>query len=154
MAAWITGREFLQSAEARFEQRERERLGLVEDDDAAGEAVEFAAGGRLRGMEGFEKLDVGRDNEAGVPVFGGETRGGGEMGGVGIEIGVVLDDNIGAERGEDFAEDGRVLLDDTGERQDVDDAFEAVADGVIEGEGERGERLAAPGGDGEGEEAG
>ena len=151
--AGIAAREFLQRAEAGLEQGERERLGFVEDDDAAGKAVKFAAAAGLGGVERLEELNVGGDDDSRVPVFRSETRGGGDVVLVGVEIGVVLDHDIVAEGGKDLAEDGGVLLDDTGEREDVDDAVEAVAQGVIEGEGEGREGLAAAGGDGEREEA-
>ena len=52
------------------------------------------------------------------------------------------------------AEDRGGLVDDGGERDGVDDPLVAVRPGVVEGEAERGERLAAAGRHGQREEAG
>ena len=65
-------------------------MGFIEDDDGAGDAVEFATAGGAVGVEGFEKLDVGGDDDAGIPVFGSEAVGGGFVLGVWVEIGVMF----------------------------------------------------------------
>ena len=50
------------------------------------------------------------------------------------------------------AENGRVLLDDAGERDDKDHPAQLVMDGMVQGECQRGQCLAATGRDGEGEQ--
>ena len=70
-AGAVVGGEFLDGAQAGREEFEWERLGLVEDDDRAGDAVEFATARGAVGVERLEELDVGGDDQAGVPVFGG-----------------------------------------------------------------------------------
>lgn len=61
--------EAAQSAKDRVEQLAGQRLHLIENDYAAGDAMELAAGAGSVRVEGFEKLDVGRDDERGVPIF-------------------------------------------------------------------------------------
>lgn len=96
---------------------------VIEDDAGTRDAVEFAAAGSAVGVEGLEELDVGGDDDAGVPVFGGEAVSRGLVFRVGIEIRVVLENDVGTESGERFAEDAGVLLDDGGEGDDVDDGY-------------------------------
>ena len=62
---------------------------------------------------------------------------------------MVFEDDVGTECGEGAAEYGGVLLNDRCVGDDVDDATQVVTQGVSEGEGERGERLAPAGGHGE-----
>lgn len=71
-------------------------------------------------MEGFVELDGSGDDDGGVPIFGGETAGGAFF--FWCKVAVVFKDDIFAEWGEDILEDGGVLLDDGGKRDDVDDA--------------------------------
>ena len=65
--------EFAQDAEAGMEEIDGERLCLVENDDGVGNAMELAAAGSFRGVEGFVKLDGGGDDDRRVPVFGSES---------------------------------------------------------------------------------
>ncbi len=57
---------------ARPEIGQRKGLGLVENDDAAGQIVELSATGGPIGEEGFEKLDSGGDHQWRAPVLGGQ----------------------------------------------------------------------------------
>ena len=49
-------------------------LGLVQDDDAPGQAVQFAGGAGPVGEKAVEELHRGRYNHRGVPVLGGQPR--------------------------------------------------------------------------------
>ena len=136
-----------------------EFLGFVEDDDAVGDVVEFAATGRLGGVEGLEELDVGGDDDRDVgPVFGELSKGNGDFVFLlaPFGLGVMFEDVVSVAIL--FIKDSREgvsgLLDDGGIGDGVDDFVLAVGDGVFEGEAKGGEGLAAAGGDGEGVEAG
>ena len=136
--------------------------------------MELAASGGAAGEEGFEELDGSGDDDGGVPVLGG-LLGADLVWGLGIlgfavvgflvltlslDGGVVFEDDGGAvvKGAENVSVDAGVLLDDREERQDDDDAAEAVFFGVNgrvpEREGHHGERLARAGGSGEAETAG
>ena len=152
--AAVVGDEAAEELGAGGEELFGEFLGFVEDDDAAGDVVEFAAAGGLCGKEGFEELDVGGDDEGDAgPVFGELAEGVGDFvfAFAPFGLGVVLEDVPFAE---DVGEGLGGLLDDGGIGDGVDDFALAVGDGVLEGEAEGGEGLAAAGGDGEGVEAG
>jgi hypothetical protein len=148
--------EAAEGTEDGVEQVGRESLDFVEDDDASCDAVELSAGAGAMGEEGFEEPDVGGDDERGVPVFGAEAIRFGFAGGV--EFRVVFEDNIAPEfsreGSKNLTEDVGVLLDNTCERDDEDDAPMAILQGMAEGEEERREGLAATGGNGKGEKAG
>ena len=131
----------------------RQLLGFVEDQHAADESVQLAAAGGAGGEEGFEELHVGGDDERRVPVFAGEARGAGFVGGIAFGLAVVFDDAFAAQRGEDIAEDVGGLLDDAGVGNGVDDAPFAVGEGVIQREAQAREGFTAAGGDGEGVQA-
>ena len=128
--------EAAQAPNDRVEQRGGERLDFVEDHDAAGGAVELAAGVGAVGEERFEEADVGSDDEGGVPVFEGEAVVLGFV--LWVEFGVVFQDDVAAnflgERCKDGAEDVGVLLDDAGEGDDEDDAPVAVFQSVAQSE--------------------
>lgn len=145
----VVGVEFLEAAEAGGEEFDWQGLGFVEDDYRAGDAVKFAAAGCAVGVKGFEELDVSGDDDACVPIFGGKPIGCGFVLRIGVEVRMMLEHYVGTEGGECFAENGGVLLDDGGERDDVDDAAEIVDACVLEGEGERGEGFSAASGNGE-----
>ena len=131
-----------------------ELLGFVEDDDAVGDVVEFTAARGLSGVKGFEELDVGGDdNGDSVPVLGELTERVGNFVFVFAPsgLGVMLEDVVCAE---DIGEGLGGLLDDGGIGDGVDDFTLVVGFGVLKGEAEGSEGLAAAGGDGEGVEAG
>ena len=98
--------------------------------------MEFAAARGARGEERLEELDVGGDDQRGIPVFDGELAGRGVAVGRWLEVAVVFEEGVVAEG---VAEDLGVLLDDAGKGDRVDDAAQVVADRVAQGEGERGE---------------
>ena len=87
--------ETAQTAENRVEQRCRQGLDFVEDDHAAGRAVELPTGAGAICEERFEKADVGGDDQRRVPVFGRQAVGFRFLGGV--ELGVMLEDDVAAE---------------------------------------------------------
>jgi len=128
--------EATQGSENGMEERGGKGLNFVEDEDAAGDPVELAAGASAVGEKGFKKLDVGGDNEGSIPIFGGEAVVLGFFGG--IEFGVVFEDNISTEFagkvGKDCAKDVGVLLDDAREWDDEDEAALPVFYGVAQGE--------------------
>lgn len=66
----------------------RKGLDFIENDDAAGDAMEFAAAAGAVGVERFEELNVGGDDEGRVPVLCGQAVFGGFL--VRLEFGVVL----------------------------------------------------------------
>ncbi len=67
------GTELAQNVEDGFQQRGRERLGFVQDDDAAREAVKLAAAAGFIGEQAFKELHGGGDDDGGVPIFGGKA---------------------------------------------------------------------------------
>ena len=76
-------------------------------------------------------MNRGGNDDGGVPVFGGKA------GGcrlvfflIGGKVGVVFDYGILTEGSKDLAEDGGVLLNNGGKRNDVDDAVLTVSNGV------------------------
>ena len=150
----------------REEVARRQRLRLVEDDDALREVMELAAAGGAVPVERFKKLDGGRDDDRRVPVLGREElppeqpfrfR-------VGLPfpflplfflriIGarMVFDDIL---RPQDFPEGFRRLVDDRGVGDDINHPLQPVGHCVIKGEGQRRHRLAPAGRDGQRKEAG
>ena len=102
--------------------------------------IEAVRGERAGGVETQERVEIGKKGveriERRAAVAVAEREGVSLLGDE--EIGVVLDNHIAPEQGKDLAEDSGVLFDDAGERQYVDNAFEAVANGVVECEGEGG----------------
>lgn len=130
--------------------------------------MQLAAAARPVGEQALEEPHRRRHHNGSVPGLGGATEAvNGSAAtaallrdadcGVPVERGVVLEDVVAvrsaghlAQRAADHA--GR-LLHDGGERDDVSDAAQAVADGMVQGEEQRGQGLAAPGGDGEREQA-
>lgn len=152
--AAVVGDEAAEELGAGGEELFGEFLGFVEDDDAVDDVVEFAAAGGLCGKEGFEELDVGGDdNGDSVPVLGELTERVGDFVFVfaPFGLGVVLEDVVCAEY---IGEGLGGLLNDGGIRDGVDDLLFVVGNGMLEGEAEGGEGLAAAGGNGEGVEAG
>ena len=149
----IVAGELVERLRARREQRTRQGLRLVEDDDAAGDVVQLAAARGARGEQAFEELHVGGDDDGRGPVLHGEL----ELVPVGLRAvriawsqlaSLVLDGRMMFEHdvvAEHFAKDRGGLVDDRGEGDGVDDPLVPVRLGVIESEGERGERLAAAG---------
>ena len=61
--------ELLEGGQGRREQRNRQGLGLVEDDHALRQAVQLSAPGGPAGEERLEELHVGRDDERRVEVL-------------------------------------------------------------------------------------
>ena len=146
----VAGHQLVKREQDRAEMARREKLGLVEHDDRAGEVVELAATRRLRGEERFEELHRRRDDNRRFPVLGGEA------GRVGIfvwgEVTMVLDDNLAVLIEDPVKNVGR-LFDNARVGDGVDHTSEIVGAGMPESEGQRGERLATTSGHGEREEA-
>ena len=131
-------------------QRNRQRLRLVENHHAVGDVVEFAAAAGFGGVEGFKELHGGRDDDGCIPVFAGKALAEG-IGRFGIRIGqihltvmlhhVLITQNI--------PKDLRVLVDDAGVGNDVDDALHLMLHCMAERKGKRRNRFAAARGDGQ-----
>ena len=68
-AGMVMGREMFEAAKTCLKVFQREALCFVEDHDGAGDPVQLAALGAAVCVEGLEKLDVGGDNDARVPVL-------------------------------------------------------------------------------------
>lgn len=109
--------EFAEGFDAGAEKIGREHLGFIENNDAARDVMEFATGGGTRGEKGLEELNVGGDDERGVPIFGGEVGPG--VFPLRIDVTMMLEHGASAKS---LAEDISVLLDDGGVGDDVDDA--------------------------------
>lgn len=145
----------------------RQGLNLVEEDDAARQPVELAAGGRAVGEEGFEDLHAGGDDERGVPVFGvpaGDAAG--LLDGVRLTLPFALfvvrsgetvmlqDIALREARLEKVAIDPHRLLDDAEVGDGDHHPAQSMDAGVAQGEGEHRQRLAGAGGGGEREQSG
>ena len=143
--------QHIQRIEDGLQKLRRQQLGLVEHDHAVCNVVQLAAARRAGGEERLEQLDIGGDDERRFPVFARKPaqRRFVAIGGVGLTV--VLDDMVGAE---DAAEYIAGLLDDAGVGNSVDHAALAVGLGMLQGEGERRQGLAAAGGHGQREDAG
>ncbi len=123
----VVAGEFVERRDARPEQRQRQRLRLVQDHHASRDVVQLAAAGRPVGEQPLEELHGGGDDHGGVPVLHREAQLVLRLGRrlrVVDEGAVVLEHGLVAER---LAEDGGVLLDDAGVGDDVDHPFEACA---------------------------
>ena len=131
--------------------RDGQHLCFIEDDDALGQVVELPALGGPIAVDGLEELHRCGHHHRHIPILRGSghplgLRGSLVLGVVG-DAGVVFQHVL---RPQDLAELVRRLLDDGGVRDDVDDPLQAVGLGVVEGEGQRGHRLPAASGNGEG----
>ena len=159
--AAVVAREFVERLRARREQRARQGLRFVEDDDAAGDIVQLAAARGARGEQALEELHIGGDDDRRGPVLHGELElvlvGHRAVGVPRVRPPLVLDGRMMLQHdlvAQHAAEDRGGLVDDGGERDGVDDPLVAVRLGVVKGEAERGERLAAAGRHRQREEAG
>src|SRR5208337_2092447 len=146
--------ELPEGGQGRREQRNRQGLGLVEDDHALRQTVQLSAPGSPAREERLEELNVGRDDERRVKVLCREPCAAGlARRVVRLETAVVLEKFV-AEISERLAENVGGLLDDAREWNGVDDASLVVFNGVSQPESQGGEGLAASRGDVEREEAG
>jgi len=84
--------EATEPTEDGMEQSCGQSLNFVENHNAAGDAMELAAGAGAIGEERFKELNVRRDDEGGGPVLGGEAIGFRLF--FGVELGVMLEDDI------------------------------------------------------------
>ena len=132
-----------------------EQLGLVEEDDASSQIVELAALGGAVGIEGFKELHRRGHHHGHVPVLRGLGQADRFWSGLGVDfiggVGVVLQHVL---RPKDGSELLGGLLDDGGVGDHIDDPPQSPGPSLGQGEGQRGHRLSAPGGDGEGKQAG
>lgn len=116
----------------------RERLRLVEDDDAVGDAVKLPAPRRPIGEETLKELHGGRDDDRGVPVLHGQLQLFARFPVADptlVEGAVVLEDEVGVivqSVSQGIAKDGCGLFDDAHVRDDVDDARTAMANRMIQ----------------------
>ena len=143
----VVAGQLVQRCNARAQELQGKRLGLVEHHHAAGYVVQLAAARRPVGEEAFEELDRRGDDDGRIPVLHGEAElvsplafGDALL----VEGAMVFEDEFAVLVPQGRPELGRGLLDDAGKGDDVDDALEPVLERMLQGEGERGEGLAAP----------
>ncbi len=117
----------------------RQLLRLIQNDDAVSEVVQFSTTAWPCGMERFEQLHIGGDDDRRIPVFTCQP-------GAGIitviKITVVLNNRLFPKR---LTEHGGVLLDNAGVGNSVNNAFFAVTQGVVERKAEACQRFTAAG---------
>ena len=138
---------------------ERERLCLVQNDHAVRDVVQLSAARRPVAEQAFEELHGGGDDDRRVPVLHRQPQ---------LVPRLPLADSILVERAvmldhevrffciaspQCVVEHRRRLLDDAHVGNDVDHAGEAMALRVVQGEGERRQRLAAASGYGQRKQA-
>ena len=117
----IVPHERLDCGERRTQVIHRNHLRLIEDHDALGKIVQFAAFRRAIGKKRFEKLHVRRHDDGRIPVLRRQPlavhiR---ILHIVIIHILMMLDDTV---RPQQIPKDSRILLDDRRIRYDIDDA--------------------------------
>ena len=134
----VVRRQLTHGLDAGQQQIGRQHLDFVENHDAVGDVVEFAAAAGTAGMERLEELDAGGYYDRRVPILGGQATLLRFL--VGIEAGMVLDHVVRAEK---TAQHVGGLLDDRRIGDHVDDALMAVGQGVPQGEGGTGKGFAA-----------
>ena len=130
----IVPRQFGDRSDTDLQEWERKHLCFIEDHNAVGDVVQFATASRFAGKQGLEELHSGRYNNGCIPVFTGQ------MPTIGffrthifiIDIAVVLQYVLVAQK---TAEDCRVLFDDAGVGDDINDPLLAVDYCVFQCEG-------------------
>nr|WP_284540040.1 hypothetical protein [Pleomorphomonas sp. T1.2MG-36] len=145
--------QFLDGPHDRDQERSRQRLRLVEHDHRTGDVVQFATARRSVREQALEQLHVGGDDDRRVPVLARKL----QLVSVGaaflpflVERRMVFENSVVAEH---LAEDVGRLVDHRREGDGVDDSVEPVGTGMLQREGERGQRLAAAGRHRQGEQA-
>lgn len=116
--------------------RQRQHLGLVENDDAVCQIVELAAAGGAVCIERFKQLHRRRHHDRYVPIFGGQRAAHllrrCAVREVKLHAAVVLE-HVGS--AENVAEHSSVLFDDRGVWNDVNYPLHPVHGGVAQREG-------------------
>jgi hypothetical protein len=128
-------------------------LRLVEHDHGLNEIMQSPAARRAIGVQALEQLDIRRHNDRRGPVLHGQAQLVARLparDGRLVDGGMVLENDFLAEN---LAKNGGGLVDNRGERDRVDDSLETMPLRMLQGEGERGKRLAPAGGDRQCEEA-
>ena len=129
---------------ARLDQVHRQKLHLVENNDAVGKVVQFAATARFAGIKRLEELNTGRHDDGSIPIFGCQTRAGRLL--LRIEIAVMLQDIL---RAKDATQNICRLFNDRGVGDYKDYTFLPVFKRMTQGKRHRRKRLAAAGWDGQ-----
>ncbi len=161
-AGAIIGCKLIQRRHAGAQQPQRQGLRLVQHHHGVRDVVQLAARGGATGEQALEELHRRGDHDRRIPVLScaaefGETLLPLVVGvldparRVPVEACVMLQHAV--IRPERLAEDRGGLLDDRGVGDDVDHPVQAVAAGVFQREGKRGQRLATARGHGESEGA-
>ena len=164
-ACAVVRSELAQTVEDGREQARRQRLGLVEDDDAPGEVVKLARLAPAIREQALEQLHGRRDDDRRVPILGrkplpdsGRRRAFFLFGGAAFDGGRMMLEHDPAPVPGTPLEDLPVhlggLLGDGRERDRYHDTPHAVLDAVAQGERHRGARLAAAGRHSQPEQAG
>ncbi len=141
--ASVVGRQFLYRAQDRDQQVARQGLSLVQYDHRPSDIVQLAATRGARREQAFEQLHGGGDHHRRRPVLHGKAKLVPARPAIRLFLvdgGMVLEHGIVAE---EITENSGGLIDDRSEGNGVDDAPHAVSPGMVEREGERGQRFAA-----------
>ena len=117
------------------------------------QAVQLAAARRFCSEKGLEQLDIGCDDERGVPVFTCQAAAGGFIMGCSVGLAMVFNKHFVAQRFERIAKHIRRLLNDAGVGDGVDHAPLAMDLRVIQGKRQTGQGFAAARGHGKRKEA-
>ena len=158
-AAAVVARQLLQRRHAGAQHWQRQGLCLVQHDHRLGQVVQLAAAGGAAGEKTLEELHRGGDDDRRVPVLRRALQPGEAVRlrpllrfrAFPVHAGMVLQHVVLRAQGAAEHVDG--LFDDRGEGHHIDHAPQPMPARMLQREGERGQRLAAAGGHGEGEEA-
>ena len=140
-----------------------QHLGFIKNNHTLSQVVQFAAARRFIGKQRLKELNVGCDNNRNVPILRSQFQFVQNVFGLvvrrlrffvalrsPIKVGMMFKDILFAQT---FFEYPRVLLDNRGKRNDIDNVFQSVLDRVIQRKCHRGQRLAAAGWNRKGEKS-
>ena len=120
----------------------RKLLGLIQNHHAIGNIVNLAAAAGFRRKQAFKQLHVGGNNQRRVPIFRGKAGFRSFLVFFHFQIAVVFQYHVIAQC---FAENIGVLLDNTGERNSIDNTFFAEFQRVLQSEPQARQSFAAAG---------
>ena len=144
-------RQVRNGADAGLQMTAWQHLGLIENNHAVGNIVELPALGRSIGVERFKELHRCGDNHRRVPVLAGQALK--EIGPaclfllIQADAAVVLHHIVLPQNG---SKNFRILLNDGGIGNYVDDPVQPVLHRMLQGEGKGGHRFPSSGGNREG----